>query len=130
MFESAEGYIQSGKARRAQGKTAESVACLETAVQLAPHYAEAHMLLGELDAEAQKWERAAEHCLKALATMPESRDVRRHFAHCLAAARFRRIPEGIVEALLQCFRDPWLDSQLAAGPSISVLSLDPKPLEE
>jgi SAM-dependent methyltransferase len=129
MLESAENYVRSGKALRAQGRTAESVACLGKAVRLEPRYAEAYMLLGEISAEAQEWERAAEYCLKALAIVPESRDIRRHFAQCLGGARFRRIPQGIVEALLRCFHDPWLDSQELAWPAISILALDPKPLE-
>jgi ubiquinone/menaquinone biosynthesis C-methylase UbiE len=125
----AEEYGQLAKALRNEGKTAAAIHHLEAAVTLAPHYAEAHMILGEIHAEANEWDRSAAHCLKAAAILPDSSDVRRHLVHCLRSARFRRPPEGLAEALILCLRDPALDSEDLAGLSIGVLMSDPKLLE-
>jgi SAM-dependent methyltransferase len=127
--DSAEEYGQLAKTLRSEGKTAEAIRCLETAVRLAPHYAEAHMILGEICAEEHEWERAAAHCLQAAAILPHSGDVRRHLVQCLRSARFGSAPEGLAAELRLCLRDPALDSQDLAGLSTGVLMLDPKPLE-
>lgn len=126
---SAEDYGRAARALRSRGMAAEATVCLEKAVALAPHYAEAHMLLGEIYAEAQEWERAAVHCAKAVAIVPQSGDVRRHFAQCLQEAHFRWVPEGVTEGLQTCFRDTRLNYQELAIPAIGILSLVPEPTE-
>ena len=87
------------------------------------------MILGEIYAEAQEWERSAVHCLHAAAILPDSGDVRRHLTLCLRSARFHHPPDGLEQELLRCLHDPALDSEDIAGPAISILLCDSKPLE-
>jgi TolB-like protein/Flp pilus assembly protein TadD len=85
----AKAYAQAGIDKFHLGRSADSVADIETAFRLSPHDNEAHEWQAFLCyglASAAQWEKAIEQCERAVAVVPEGWNYRKYVLGDLAAA--------------------------------------------